>query len=57
MMKKTKQSDNHSCQFCKNKKEKAKWTHFGQYACEKHKDKLIDDGYMSEADYQTWGRL
>lgn len=40
-----------------------------QFACEEHKDLLADgtacythmkyedDGYMTEADYQTWGRL
>lgn len=40
-----------------------------QFACEMHKDLLVDgtaveftpskqdDGHMTEADYQTWGRL
>lgn len=39
------------------------------FACEEHKDllvdgtavytdiKYVDDGHMTEADYQTWGRL
>ena len=36
------------------------------FACSEHKQKLkayedehsvVDDGHMSEADYQTWGRL
>lgn len=30
------------------------------YACEQHKAELVaseDDGYMTEADHQTWGRL
>lgn len=50
---------------CDRKEEKL------QFACEEHKGLLIDgtavdldlsklkrdDGYMTEADYQTWGRL
>jgi hypothetical protein len=59
-MKKLKQKDTRMCQWCKKEgvKEKAAWYHFGQCACNKHKEKInVDDGYMSEADYQTWGRL
>jgi hypothetical protein len=59
-MKRTKQKDTHPCQWCKKLeiKRKAVWQHYGQYACEEHKDKIhVDDGYMTEADYQTWGRL
>lgn len=36
----------------------------GKYACDTHSTKLLeaeresqDSGYMTEADYQTWGRL
>lgn len=29
-----------------------------EYACDNHKDKIKqDDGYMSEGDYQSWGRF
>ena len=29
-----------------------------EYACDKHKEKIKqDDGYMSEGDHQSWGRL
>lgn len=34
----------------------------GKYSCDVHRSELTqherrDDGHMSEADYQTWGRL
>lgn len=52
------------CDFCPSKAERA--THVGYgfngFSCEYHKpdlkkDEQKDDGYMSEADHQTWGRL
>ena len=54
------------CDFCEPKTTRA--THVGRcfngFACEAHRDNLkkdelenFDEGYMSEADYQTWGRL
>jgi len=59
-MKKTKAKDTHTCDWCRKlgKKVKAKWKHYGEYACDEHKSQIhVDDGYMSEADYQSWGRL
>jgi hypothetical protein len=50
------------CDFCKDGTN-AVWMTGGissiqEYACEKHKNKINqDDGYMSEGDYQSWGRL
>lgn len=58
-MKRTKVKDTHLCRFCKKegRKVRATWKDYTDYACDEHKDKIkIDDGYMSEADYQTWGR-
>ena len=54
------------CQFCPPKTTRA--THVGRFfegfACVAHKEDLMalelenaDDGYMSEGDYQSWGRL
>lgn len=48
------------CTRCKRegKRVEAVWTHMGEHACEDHKGQLdTDDGHMSEADHQTWGRL
>lgn len=49
---------------CKDNKVPSKWHCFwaraGTDACDEHKDQLVeqqDDGYMSEADHQTWGKL
>lgn len=59
-MKRTKLNDTHTCDFCRKQsiKIKADWRHSGQYACDLHKKHIIvDDGYMSEADHQSWGRL
>ena len=59
-MKRTKQHDTRQCDWCKKegRREKATWQHYGEYACDAHKEKIsVDDGYMSEADYQTWGKL
>lgn len=61
-MKRTKQRDTHTCDYCRaeGKKERATWKHAGDYACDNHKENLaryVDDDYMTEADYQTWGRL
>lgn len=56
------------CSFCAIKT-KANWrsSRLGppnSYACDGHQGELmqfergrLDDGYMTEADYQTWGRL
>ena len=52
------------CQYCEPKTKRA--THVGYgfegFSCEDHRNKLKkdeqrDDGHMSEADYQSWGRL
>ena len=59
-MKRTKKTDTMTCEFCRRVgiKKKADWKDSGRYACEEHKkDITIDDGYMSEGDYQSWGRL
>lgn len=56
------------CKFCPEKTVRAVWRSSGCYldkhACEDHKQELQDfeasqrdGGYMTEADYQTWGRL
>ncbi len=52
------------CVYCWKEKEKvvqATWREYGGYedlACDEHKDKIyVEDDHMSEADYQTWGRL
>lgn len=55
------------CDHCKPEKVDAIWRgkrgdhQAGDYACEDHRhlivDELEDDGHMTEADYQTWGRL
>ena len=48
------------CTFCKPERVDAVWRDWRlSFACEEHKSKLDagDDGHMSEADYQTWGRL
>lgn len=54
------------CQYgkCKGNKVPSMWHNFwargGTDACDKHKSEVNikeDDGHMSEADYQTWGRL
>lgn len=54
------------CQFgqCAGNKVKAICRSSGltlrEYACEEHKNEIkdrTDDGYMSEGDYQSWGRL
>ena len=59
-MKRTKQKDTRNCDYCKKDGvlKKAAWKDDGHYACEEHKDEIpIDDGHMSEGDYQSWGRL
>lgn len=59
-MKKIKAKDTSTCDWCRQegKKVKAQWSHYGQKACQDHKHLIhVDDGYMTEADYQTWGRL
>ena len=54
------------CVFCKPDKIDAVWRTIGfadrrrDYACDKHQDRLdpqLDDGYMTIADEETWGRL
>ena len=62
-MKPTKQTDTHTCDWCRKSgvKKKAAWRSHGfstQYACEHHKGSIHkDDGHLTEADYQTWYRL
>lgn len=54
------------CKFCPEKTVRAVWRATGmgmsKHACEAHREDLRkyelerrDDGYMTEADYQTWG--
>jgi hypothetical protein len=56
------------CDHCKPKKVDALWrkegitaSHArGDFACEAHKHLIKedhDDGHMTEADYETWGRV
>lgn len=56
------------CKFCPEKTIRAVWRssglHLTMHACEEHKQELQefeakrrDNGYMTEADWQTWGRL
>ena len=55
------------CSHCKPLKVDAVWrkagihcNHHDGYACEDHKHLIPvdkDDGHMTEADHQTWGRL
>jgi len=64
-MKKMKPQSTQPCSWCKAR---ANWRStqlsMVKYACNTHKSTLQnheqqsrDDGYMSEADHQTWGRL
>ena len=64
-MKMLKPGNTQRCSFCE---QMAKWMSsslsFKKYSCDLHKEDLTkheiaaaDDGHMSEADYQTWGRL
>lgn len=48
------------CHVCRNegKETRAAWMQDGRFTCEAHKPKpSTRDDYMTEADYQTWGRL
>ena len=59
-MKRTKTHSTQTCDWCRREgiKRKADWQHMYEYACDEHKHLLTeDDGYMTEADRQTWGRL
>lgn len=64
-MKKMKPKSTQPCSYCKLRaKWKANGLIFPKFACETHVTELRnfelaheDNGYMSEADYQTWGRL
>lgn len=56
----------HWCQFCAPKTNRTVYVgaYFDGFACASHQKELQiyedsrrDDGHMSEADYQTWGRL
>jgi len=55
----------HWCEFCEPKTTRAVWVGrgFNGFACNEHTKELQateyspDDDNMSEADYQTWGRL
>jgi hypothetical protein len=44
------------CDWCKEKT-LAKYKWYGSKACEEHKEKLIPDDRMTEADYQSWYRF
>jgi len=62
-MKKMKPQSTQPCSYCKARADwKAGWPI--KFACEEHKHVLQehetntrDDGHMSEADHQTWGRF
>lgn len=68
-MKKIKENEGKPwCKFCPEKTVRAEWRSQGfatiKHACEQHRQDLKDyeksnrdDGYMTEADHQTWGRL
>jgi hypothetical protein len=59
-MKRVKLKETNICEYCRNQgiKRKAEWKDSGRYVCSEHKEKLnLDNGYMTEADYQTWYRL
>jgi len=49
------------CTFCKPARVDAVYRDLNmKFACEEHKHLLTednDDGYMSDGDYQSWGRL
>lgn len=52
------------CSWCKSPAAWRESGHAYKFACDTHKPDLQahekanrDDGHMSEADYQTWGRL
>jgi hypothetical protein len=64
-VKKTKPASTQPCSYCKAR---AQWRTGGlslnKFACDEHQSTLreletksADDGRMSEADYQSWGRL
>jgi hypothetical protein len=66
--KERKMAGNIYCDHCKPEKVDAKWRkrgitashQGGDFACEAHKHLIkedSDDGHMTEADYQTWGRV
>lgn len=68
-MKKIKCEHKPWCQHCPPKTRRAVWRSSGLggaevKTCDEHKDKIVefeksrqDNGYMTEADHQTWGRL
>lgn len=45
-----------TCRAIDGRRVRAVWVEMGRTYCDEHKP-APDDGYMSEADYQTWGRL
>jgi hypothetical protein len=64
-VRKTKPTSTQPCSFCKAR---ATWRtnglSFMKHACDEHQPQLReyekqnqDDGHMSEADHQTWGRF
>ena len=63
--KERKAAGNFYCSFCRPAKVDAGWrvrghaSHSNGYACEEHIDLLPkpESDHMTEADYQTWGRL
>lgn len=61
-MRRLKKSEPRNCKWCRleGKSVPAVWTEGGDKACDEHKpnlEALRDDGYRTEADYQTWERL
>jgi hypothetical protein len=64
-MKRVKPKSTQRCSYCSVRAEwKTQHLNDTKFACTTHKDDLQkheqlhqDDGHMSEADYQTWGRL
>lgn len=59
--KERKRAGNIYCDYCRPKKVHAIWRKIGicsAFACEDHKGLIpVESDRMTEADYQTWGRL
>ena len=61
-MRRLKAKQRHGCDYCRNHgvKRPAVWTEQSKFACEDHKGHIEaerDDGYRTQADYDTWMKL
>lgn len=61
-MRRLKQKQRHGCDYCRADgiKRPAVWTEQSKHACDEHKPRIEaerDDGYRTQADYDTWMRL